>query len=62
MAKAIDIRAAEYRAEVRQVKSMVDHSYNVTLNFSEDMLQVVQRIMACIGLEVTGTVIFPDDS
>jgi hypothetical protein len=47
---------------VRQVKSMVDHSYNVTLNFSEDMLQVVQRIMACIGLEVTGTVIFPDDS
>ena len=52
--------AAEYKAEVRQVKSMVDHSYNVTLNLGEDMLPVVQRLMECIGLEVTGTVIFPD--
>ena len=52
--------AAEYKAEVRQVKSMVDHSYNVTFNLGEDMLPVVQRLMECIGLEVTGTVIFPD--
>jgi hypothetical protein len=53
--------AAEYTAEVRQVKSMVDHSYNVTLNFGEDALPVVQRLMECIGLEVTGTMIFPDN-
>ena len=51
--------AAEYTAEVRQVKSMVDHSYNVTINFGEDMLPVVQRLMECIGLEVKGTIIFP---
>jgi nitrogenase molybdenum-iron protein alpha/beta subunit len=54
--------AAEYTAEVRQVKSMVDHSYNVTINFSEDMLPVVQRLMECIGMEVKGTVIFPDST
>jgi hypothetical protein len=53
--------AAEYHAEVRQVKSMVDHTYNVTLNMPEDMLGVVQRLMECIGLEVTGTMIFPDN-
>lgn len=51
--------ASKYSAEVRQVKSMVDHSYNVTLNMGEDMLPVVQRLMECIGLEVTGTMIFP---
>ena len=52
--------AAEYTAEVRSGKSCVDHSYNVTLNFGEDMLPVVQRLMECIGLEVKGTIIFPE--
>jgi hypothetical protein len=51
-------KAAEFHAEVRQVKSMVDHTYNVTFNFSEDMLEVVQKIMECIGLEVTGAIVF----
>lgn len=53
--------ASEYRAEVRQVKSMVDHTYNVILNFPEDMLPVIQRLMECIGLEVEGTMVFPDN-
>lgn len=53
-------KAAEFHAEVRQVKSMVDHTYNVTLNLPEDMIEVVQKLMECIGLEVTGALIFPD--
>jgi hypothetical protein len=53
-----DTKAAEFHAEVRQVKSMVDHTWNITLNFPEDMIEVVQKVMECIGLEVTGAIVF----
>ncbi len=53
-----EVKAAEFHAEVRQVKSMVDHTFNVTLNFPEDMIEVTQHFMECIGLEVTGAIVF----
>ena len=30
-----EIRAVEFEAELRQIKSMADHSYNVTINVPE---------------------------
>jgi len=55
------IRAAEFHAEIRSVKSCVDHTFNITFNFPEDMLEVVQKLMECIGLEVTGAIAFPEN-
>ena len=51
-------KAFEFHAEVRQVKSMVDHSYNVTLNFGEDQIALVQRLMEMVNDEVTGGLVF----
>lgn len=36
-------------AEVRQVKTMVDHSVNLTLNVPEDCLPQAQQFMAWLG-------------
>lgn len=42
------IRAVELDAEIRQVKSMSDHSYNVVLNVPEYCLPQVQKLMEWI--------------
>ena len=42
---ATEIKAVEFEAEVRQVKSMADRSYNVTLNVPEYCLPQVQHMM-----------------
>ena len=39
-------------AEVRQVKSMVDGSYNVIINLPEYHLQAAQWLLAQIGLMI----------
>lgn len=39
------IKAVEFEAELRQVKSMADRSYNVTLNVPEYCLPQVQELM-----------------
>ena len=38
-------RAVEFEAEVRQIKSMADHTYNITINVPEYCLPQVQVIM-----------------
>lgn len=50
--KSQPIKAVEIRAELRQVKSMVDHTYNVTLNLPEECLPQAQQLMAWIGNEL----------
>jgi hypothetical protein len=41
-----EIKAIEFVAEVRQVKSMADGTYNIVLNVPEYCLPQVQRIMS----------------
>ena len=43
----------KFEAEVRQVKTMVDHSYNVTLNLPEYQTAEAQALLAMIGDMVT---------
>ena len=41
--------AIHFDAEVRQIKTMVDHSFNVTLNIPEYNLEQVQELMGMLG-------------
>jgi hypothetical protein len=50
------VKAVEIRAELRQVKSMVDHTYNITLNLPEECLPQAQQLMAWIGNEVKAVI------
>lgn len=50
--KKPDIKAVEIRAELRQIKSMVDHSYNVTLNVPEDCIEQVKVMLGWLGDEL----------
>jgi hypothetical protein len=54
--KRTKVSAVEIRAEVRQVKSMVDHSYNVTLYIPEDCIEQVKVLMGWIGNEVRAVI------
>jgi hypothetical protein len=45
--------AVEIRAELRQVKSMADFTYNLILNVPEDCLPQVQTLMGWLGDEVS---------
>jgi len=47
-----EIKAVEIRAEVRQIKSMVDGSFNLTLNIPEDCKNQVKVLLDWIGLEI----------
>ena len=42
----------EIRAEVRQLKTMVDGSVNLTLNIPEDCKEQVKILLDWLGLEV----------
>lgn len=53
--------AVEIRAELRQVKSMADHTYNVTLNVPEDCLPQVKQLMGWIGDEIRAVIIEMDN-
>lgn len=55
-------RGVEVRAELRQIKSMVDHTYNVTLNIPEDCLEQVKVMMGWLGDEVGVIVVNEPDS
>ena len=46
------IKAVEIRAEVRQLKTMVDGTVNLTLNIPEDCLEQVKVLLGWIGNEV----------
>lgn len=53
MAKSKEtIKAVEVRAEVRQIKTMVDGSMNVVLNIPEDCKPQVKQLLDWMGLEV----------
>ena len=46
------IKAVEFEAELRQVKSMADHSFNVTLNVPEYCLPQVKQLMGWLSDEI----------
>lgn len=52
--------AVELQAELRQVKSMADHSFNIVLNVGEQYLSQVQTLMGWLQNEV-GLVIVDGD-
>ena len=43
-----DVLAVEVSAELRQIKSMEDKSYNVLINVGEDQLERVQELMGWV--------------
>ena len=54
------IKAVEIRAEVRQIKTMVDHSVNITLNLPEDCTEQVKVMLDWLGLEIRGVLTIDD--
>jgi len=55
-AGAQPIKAVEIRAEVRQVKTMADHTINVTINLPEDCLKQAQVLLGWQGDEVRAVI------
>jgi hypothetical protein len=55
-----DVKAVEVRAELRQIKTMVDHTYNITLNLPEDCTEQVKVLLDWLGLEIGAVLISPD--
>jgi len=52
-----ELRAVEIRAELRQIKTMADHTFNVTLNIPEDCREQVKKMLDWLGLEVKAVVV-----
>lgn len=50
------IRAVEIRAELRQVKTMADHTINITLNLPEDCLSQAKVLLGWVGNEVKAVI------
>ena len=44
-----NIEATKFTAEIRQIKSMADHTFNLVLNVPEYCLEQVQEIMGNLG-------------
>ena len=51
-----EIHAVEIRAELRQVKTMADHTFNVTLNIPEDCREQVKKMLDWLGMELRGVI------
>ena len=51
------IKAVEIRAELRQIKTMADHSVNITLNLPEDCTEQVKVMLDWLGLEVKAVIV-----
>lgn len=56
-----DAAAVELEAEVRQIKSMADHTYNVTINVPEYCLEQVQILMGWLNGLVKVVMIYTGD-
>lgn len=54
------IKAVEIRAELRQVKSMVDGTFNIVLNIPEDCREQIKVMLDWLGLEVRAVVAVED--
>ena len=50
------IKAVEVRAEVRQIKTMVDGSVNIVLNIPEDCLEQVKVMLDWLNYEVIAVI------
>jgi len=46
------IRAVEFEAEVRKITSLVDHTYNLTLNVPEYHIEKVKAMLGWLGDQV----------
>jgi hypothetical protein len=55
-----EVKAVEFRAEVRQIKTMADRSINVILNLPEDCTEQAKALMDWLGLEVNTLIVSPD--
>jgi len=51
-----EIKAVEIRAELRQIKTMVDGSANIVLNIPEDCREQVKVMMDWHNLELYGVI------
>jgi len=51
-----EVKAVEIRAEVRQVKTMVDHTITITLNLPEECLPQAQVLLGWVGDEVKAVI------
>lgn len=52
-----EIKAVEFRAEVRQLKTMADGTVNVILNLPEDCKEQAKILLDWLGLEVKSVVV-----
>ncbi len=53
----VKIRAVEVRAELRQIKTMVDGSANIVLNIPEDCREQVKVMLDWLQLEVKAVIV-----
>jgi hypothetical protein len=51
-----EVKAVEIRAEVRNMKTMADHSINLVLNIPEDCLPQAKVLLGWIGCEVKAVI------
>jgi len=51
-----EIKAVEVRAELRQIKTMVDGSVNIMLNLPEDCKEQVKVLLDWLGLELRAVI------
>jgi len=51
-----EIKAVEIRAEIRQIKNMVDGSFNLTLNIPEDCLEQIKVLLGWIPGEIRAVI------
>lgn len=47
-----EIKAVEVRAEIRQIKTMADHTFNLVINLPEDCAEQVKSLLDWLGLDV----------
>ena len=55
-----EIKAVEIRAELRQIKTMVDGSANIVLNVPEDCREQVKVMLDWLGLELKAVIVSDD--
>ena len=56
-----EIKAVEVRAELRQIKTMVDGTVTITLNLPEDCKEQVKVMLDWLGLELHSVIALMDD-
>lgn len=52
-----EVKAIEFEAEVRQIKSMADGTYNLVLNLPENMLPQTKALMGWLLQIVKGVLV-----